>query len=79
MSRRNTAASNVAQIITFGTMAAKAAIKDVGRAMDIPYAEVDRIAKMVPTAAQHHTGPGDRRTRRSYSEAVRKRRRRFVN
>jgi DNA polymerase III subunit alpha len=40
---------NVAQIITFGTMAAKAAIKDVGRAMDIPYAEVDRIAKMVPT------------------------------
>ena len=40
---------NVAQIITFGTMAAKAAIKDVGRAMEIPYAEVDRIAKMVPT------------------------------
>ena len=39
---------NVAQIITFGTMAAKAAIKDVGRAMDIPYTEVDRIAKMVP-------------------------------
>jgi DNA polymerase-3 subunit alpha len=39
---------NVAQIITFGTMAAKAAIKDVGRAMDIPYVDVDRIAKMVP-------------------------------
>jgi DNA polymerase III subunit alpha len=39
---------NVAQIITFGTMAAKAAIKDVGRAMDIPYADVDRIAKLVP-------------------------------
>jgi DNA polymerase-3 subunit alpha len=39
---------NVAQIITFGTMAAKAAIKDVGRAMDIPYPDVDRIAKMVP-------------------------------
>jgi DNA polymerase-3 subunit alpha len=38
----------VAQIITFGTMAAKAAIKDVGRAMDIPYPDVDRIAKMVP-------------------------------
>jgi DNA polymerase-3 subunit alpha len=38
----------VAQIITFGTMAAKAAIKDVGRAMDIPYNEVDRIAKLVP-------------------------------
>src|SRR5262249_44202763 len=40
---------NVAQIITFGTMAAKAAIKDVGRAMDIPYIDVDRIAKMVPS------------------------------
>jgi len=40
---------NVAQIITFGTMAAKAAIKDVGRAMDVPYSDVDRIAKMVPT------------------------------
>ncbi len=39
---------NVAQIITFGTMMAKAAIKDVGRAMQIPYADVDRIAKMVP-------------------------------
>ena len=39
----------VAQIITFGTMAAKAAIKDSGRAMDMPYAEVDRIAKMIPT------------------------------
>ncbi len=39
---------NVAQIITFGTMMAKAAIKDVGRAMQIPYTDVDRIAKMVP-------------------------------
>src|ERR1700740_2254139 len=40
---------NVAQIITFGTMAAKAAVKDVGRAMDIPYGEVDRLAKLIPT------------------------------
>jgi len=39
---------NVAQIITFGTMAAKAAIKDVGRALDMPYGEVDRLAKLVP-------------------------------
>jgi DNA polymerase III subunit alpha len=39
---------NVSQIITFGTMAAKAAIKDVGRAMDIPFGEVDRLAKLVP-------------------------------
>ena len=45
---------NVAQIITFGTMAAKAAIKDVGRAMDMPYADVDRIAKMVPTTLNIH-------------------------
>ncbi|MGB9466367.1 MAG: DNA polymerase III subunit alpha [Candidatus Acidiferrum sp.] len=40
---------NVAQIITFGTMAAKAAVKDVGRAMDIPYGEVDKLAKLIPT------------------------------
>ena len=38
----------VAQIITFNTMAAKAAIKDVGRALDLPYGDVDRIAKMIP-------------------------------
>ena len=38
----------VAQIITFTTMAAKAAIKDVGRALDMPYGEVDRIAKLIP-------------------------------
>src|SRR6202163_2990510 len=37
----------VAQIITFNTMAARAAIKDVGRALDLPYGEVDRISKMV--------------------------------
>jgi len=40
--------TNVAQIITFGTMAAKAALKDVGRAMDLPYGDVDRLAKLVP-------------------------------
>ena len=39
---------NVSQIITFGTMAAKAAIRDVGRALDVPLIEVDRIAKMIP-------------------------------
>lgn len=38
----------VAQIITFGTMAARAAIRDVGRALDMPYGEVDRVAKLVP-------------------------------
>ncbi|MEA5057801.1 MAG: DNA polymerase III subunit alpha [Anaerotignum propionicum] len=40
---------HVAQIITFGTMAARAAIKDVGRALAMPYADVDRISKMIPT------------------------------
>jgi DNA polymerase-3 subunit alpha len=39
---------NVAQIITFGTMAARAVIRDAGRGLEIPYAEVDRIAKLVP-------------------------------
>ena len=38
----------VAQIITFGTMAARAAIRDVGRALDISYNEVDLVAKMIP-------------------------------
>ncbi len=38
----------VAQIITFGTLAAKAAIKDVGRVLDLSFAEVDRISKLVP-------------------------------
>lgn len=40
----------VAQVITFGTMAARAAIRDVGRALGYPYGEVDRLAKMVPGA-----------------------------
>ncbi|REE82680.1 DNA polymerase-3 subunit alpha [Paenibacillus taihuensis] len=39
---------HVAQIITFGTMAAKAAVRDVGRAMAVPFGEVDRAAKLIP-------------------------------
>ena len=39
---------NVAQIITFGTMKARAVVRDVGRALDIPYADVDRVAKQIP-------------------------------
>jgi DNA polymerase-3 subunit alpha len=39
---------NVSQIITFGTMGARAVIRDAGRALDMPFAEVDRIAKLVP-------------------------------
>ena len=40
---------NVAQIITFGTMKSKAAVRDVGRALGLPYANVDQIAKLIPT------------------------------
>jgi len=39
---------HVCQIITFGTLGAKAAIRDVGRVMELPYAEVDKVAKLVP-------------------------------
>ncbi len=46
--RRRYGDDHVAQIITFGTMAARAAIRDVGRALSWPYADVDRLAKLVP-------------------------------
>lgn len=39
---------SVCQIITFGTMASRAAIKDVGRALDMPYGEVEKVAKLIP-------------------------------
>ena len=39
---------HVAQIVTFGTMAARAAVRDVGRVMGLPYAQVDQVAKLVP-------------------------------
>ena len=39
---------HVSQIITFGTMSARSVIRDVGRVLDVPYSEVDKIAKMVP-------------------------------
>ena len=41
--------NRVAQLITFGTMAARQAIRDAGRVLDVPYNEVDRIAKLIPT------------------------------
>ena len=41
---------NVSQIITFGTMAARAVVRDVGRVLGMPYSEIDKIAKMVPFA-----------------------------
>ncbi|MBR0413535.1 MAG: DNA polymerase III subunit alpha [Clostridia bacterium] len=40
----------VAQIVTFGTMAARGAVRDVGRVMGLPYAQVDKIAKLIPRA-----------------------------
>ena len=48
--RRKYGDDHVAQIVTFGTMAARAAIRDVGRALNMTYAEVDVVAKLVPTA-----------------------------
>ena len=41
-------ADHVAQIVTFGTMAARAAVRDVGRVLGIPYANVDEVAKLIP-------------------------------
>ena len=46
---RKYGADRVTQIVTFGTMAARGVIRDVGRVMDLPYAFVDTIAKMIPT------------------------------
>lgn len=44
----------VVQIVTFGTMAARMVIRDVGRVLDMPYAAVDRVAKMIPMGANGH-------------------------
>ncbi len=41
-------ADHVAQIVSFGRMKARAAVRDVGRALDVPLEEVDRIAKLIP-------------------------------
>jgi DNA polymerase-3 subunit alpha len=49
---RKYGADKVAQIITFGTLGARAALRDVGRALDIPLGEVDKVARLVPS------GPG---------------------
>ncbi len=45
---------HVAQIITFGTMAARGAIRDVGRALAVPYNEVDKVAKLIPMMPAKH-------------------------
>ncbi len=46
---RKYGADHVSQIITFGTMAARAVVRDVGRVMGMPYAQVDQISKMIPS------------------------------
>ena len=47
---RKYGADHVAQIVAFGTMQARGAVRDVGRVLDIPYATVDKIAKMIPNS-----------------------------
>ena len=47
--KRRYGSDHVAQIITFGTFAARGAIRDVGRVMGVPYGDVDKVAKMIPT------------------------------
>ncbi len=49
---RKYGADHVAQIITFGTMAARAAIRDVGRVLNMPYSQVDKVAKLVPMSSK---------------------------
>ena len=55
---RNTASKSVAQIITFGTLGAKMAIRDVGRVMGLSYGEADRLAKMIPFDPEDDAGKG---------------------
>ncbi|MBN1516250.1 DNA polymerase III subunit alpha [Candidatus Sumerlaeota bacterium] len=50
--RQKYGTENVAQIVTFGTLKSRAAVRDVGRVLDIPLANVDRVAKMIPTIIQ---------------------------
>lgn len=67
----------VAQIITFGTMAARAAVRDTGRAMGYPYAEVDRLAKLIPPPIQGRHTPlqqsieEDHQLKKAYKEDAR--------
>ncbi len=59
----------VAQIITFGTMGTKAALRDVGRVMDIPLGEVDRVAKLVPFVSGRSTNMQDALEVKEFREA----------
>lgn len=60
----------VAQIITFGTMEARAAVRDAGRAMGLPYAVPDRIAKMIPAGWQGHAMTIDSALTQSHDLAI---------
>ena len=61
--------SHVAQIITFGTMAARAAIRDVGRVLGMPYSDVDRVSKMIPFMTDLKTALArNRELREKYEE-----------
>ena len=48
----------VVQIVTFGTLAAKGVVRDVGRVLDLPYARCDAIAKMIPARSGNDSGEG---------------------
>ncbi len=61
--------NHVAQIITFGTLAARAAVRDVGRVLDIPYAEVDKISKLIPFGSDLATAlKSEKELRAKYEE-----------
>ena len=52
--RRKYGDERVSKIVTFGTLAARAAVRDVGRALGMPYAEVDAVAKLIPSGPKIH-------------------------
>ena len=60
-----TARDRVAQIITFGTLQARAALRDVGRVLEMPYGQVDRLCKLVPADPGQSGDAGRRRSRAS--------------
>ncbi|MBD3328721.1 DNA polymerase III subunit alpha [Candidatus Peregrinibacteria bacterium] len=72
--RKKYGEENVAQIITFGTMAARAAVRDVGRALGLSYSYVDQIAKIIPPPVQgkhvplKHSVENDAELKKIYSE-----------
>ena len=74
-SRRSTAPHAVSQIVTFGTMAAKAVIRDVGRVLDLPLQFRRPVRQADPQRAGHHAGEGARARSRCSPSAIEPRRR----